>query len=120
MSWVLTLATVASGTVAERRVGVGPDLVLDDVHPADGVPLQRPFDLGGDGPEVLADEPGLLAVRLDGEDRVDLLGRGRDERPVLGLGPVGDPEEAVEAHDVVDPQGVGIPEVVPERGDQVA
>ncbi len=104
----------------DRRAGVGPELVLDDVHPGDGVAVERGFDLGRDRPQVLADEPGLAAVRLDREDRVDLGARGRDERAVLRLGAVGDPEQPVEPHDVVDPEGVGVPEVVPERGDQVA
>ena len=59
-----------------------------------------------------------MPVRLQGEDRVELLGRvGHVGAP---LAPLGDPVKAVEAHQVVDPQGPGVAEVIPQGGDPVA
>src|SRR5205085_11223347 len=62
--------------------------------------------------EVLADNDALRAVRLDGQNRVQLLLRIAYVDAVLRLAAARDPEEPVQAHDVVDAEDAGVRELV--------
>jgi hypothetical protein len=92
---------------------------LADPHAADAVLGQGLVDHGRDGPQVLTHQHGPVAVGLEAEDRVQLLGRVAHIGAVGRLRPVGDPVQAVEGHDVVDPEHAGGLELGPEDRPQI-
>ena len=74
----------------------------------------------GTVPEVLAhdDDPG--PVRLERDHRVELVGPVRHVGAVPGVESLRDPVQALQAHDVIDPQVGGVTEGAPEHADEVA
>ena len=97
----------------------GVDAELADVERADAVLLHRAVDGIGHGAKVLADQAALGAVRLDAEDREQLVGLVADIHAVLRLHARGDHEQAVEAHDMVEAEEVRVLQVVAQRRDEV-
>ena len=65
--------------------------------------MRGPHPLGH-GAEVLAHDDRAGPVRLERDQRVELLGPVRHVGAVPGVEALGDPVQALQAHDVVDPQ----------------
>jgi hypothetical protein len=61
-----------------------------------------------------------VPVRFETHDRVQLLGRIAHIDPVARFQALRDPEEAMKAHDVIDPKKARVPELMSEAGDNVA
>ena len=76
-------------------------------HPALGQVVAHPRL---DDAEVLADDDGAGAVRLEREDADERLVVVADVRAVGGVGALGDPPQPEQPDDVVDPDGARVPQ----------
>ena len=76
--------------------------------------------LGGDRPQVLADDGHAMAVRLQAQQGVELVVGVGDVGAVGGLHTARDPEQPVQPHDVVDAQQAGVCHQRAQAGDLVA
>ena len=97
-----------------RRVRV--DRELHDVHPARPVAVERRVHLVRNRAEVLADDVGAVAVRLEADDRPQLLRRVAHVGALACCEALGNPPLTVEAHHVVDPEQACVPEVRSQAG----
>src|SRR5262249_5571562 len=65
--------------------------------------------------EVLAHHHYLIANAFQREDADEVLAQFADVRPAGGIGAIGYPEEAEEAHHMVDAQGATVAAVLADR-----
>ena len=78
--------------------------------------LEGVVDIGGHRPEILADQSGLVTAGLETQDGGDVVGRVMHIDPLGGRCPRGNPEQSMQAHDVVDTQTARHLKMTCERG----
>ncbi len=86
-------------------------------HVVPGHPLA---DAGGDRPEVLAHDDGARPVRFERHHCMELVCSIRHVRTMAGVEALGNPVEALQAHDMIDPQVRSVPDGASHRLDEVA
>ena len=89
-----------AGRVARRRRGLKPEEPVRQ----EPVGIQLVPRRGFDRPQILADHKGLGARALQGEDRQELVGRIAHKGAQARLGLPRNPEEAKQAHHMVNAQ----------------
>src|SRR5439155_11748099 len=95
-------------------------LVLHHVHALDVVPRHGRVDVARHSAQVLPHDQRLVAMRLEAEYRVELLGWVLNVRAMRGFKALWNPEEPVKAHDVIHAKQPGVPERRAEASEQVA
>ena len=106
-----------------HRVGVDSFEIEDrDVHPGDPVIAQRIGEGALHGAEVLSDERGVVAPRLEAAQGDQLFGSVADVRALCGRHAVGYPPKSGKSHRVIEPESGRVAQQVAERavGDRVA
>ena len=95
-----------------RLLGVVVQLDGHDVHAVNVMSSHRRAHSRRHDAQVFADDGALVALRFQGEDRVDLFGPVLHVDALAGAAAGRDPVKTMQAHDVVEAHRAGDPHVV--------
>ena len=102
----------ATGRRAHGLAGTAVELELGDVHAAEPMLAHACPDVMGDRPEVLTDDGGFVAFRLQSEDGIELVGMVSDVSTFGRREAFRNPVKPMQVHDVVDTEHTRIPHVL--------
>src|SRR5207249_596092 len=102
-----------------RQFSARRELVLHYVHPFDVVPGKRRIHIRRYRTQIFTHNPGAMTVRFKAADREELLGAISNVCAIFRLQAVGDPEQTVKAHYVVDSKYAGVLQLMTQAADEV-
>ena len=106
--------STGSGRRLEALPGARLEVEHGHAHAGDPVLAEEGAHGGVDGPEVLADEGGVVPPGLQAGKRQELLGRVAHVGAVASARPGRDPPEALKPEDMIDAEGAGMSQEVSE------
>src|SRR4029453_12176182 len=96
-----------------------PNLVLCHVHSVQMVPSHGGIDIGRDYTKILAYNAHLVAVGFKAHNGIKLLGGVVHVDAMPDLRAMGNPEEPVQAHYMIQTQQTYVPQLMPEVGNNI-